>query len=89
MQWVRRQMDRRGVSQAELAAAIGLSESQMSKVMGGTRKLSSDEADEIRRFFGFRLPDDEGPEAMIFEHLSALRDEQKVALAQYLQTLTA
>lgn len=90
MQWVREQMERRKVSQADLAAAIGLTEPQMSKVMGGTRSLKASEADAIRRFFGYQMPDDQGDQlyAAILDQLTVLKSDQKRALALYLEALT-
>jgi len=90
MEWVKQQMERRGIGQRELGEAIGLSESQMSKVIHGGRKLSSTEADAIRRYFGYRLPDDpvDTIEARIFDHLATLRGDQKRAVALYLEALS-
>lgn len=89
MEWVRQQLEQRKVSQGELGGAIGLTESQISKVMGGSRKLSSKEADAIRRFFGYRLPDDPADtiEARIYDRVAKLRDDQKRAVALYLEAL--
>lgn len=90
MQWVREQMERRQVSQADLAAAIGLTEPQMSKVMGGTRMLKASEADAIRRYFGYMMPDDRSDAvyASILDQLTVLQADQKQALALYLEALT-
>jgi len=58
MQWIDEQLKERGMNRRQLAEAIGFTESQMSKTMAGTRQLSAQEADAIRRLFGYRLPDD-------------------------------
>lgn len=58
LEWIKEQLDLRGVSQRELGAAIGLTEQKMSHVMRGRRALSAREADSIRRFFGYELPED-------------------------------
>jgi transcriptional regulator with XRE-family HTH domain len=89
MDWVRQQLERRGASQTDLARAIGLTESQMSKAMNGGRRLTASEADSIRRFFGYRLPDDplDPVDALINDHLTRLRTDQKRALALYLEAL--
>lgn len=41
--------------------AIGLTDAKISLVMKGGRQLKADEADKIRRFFGFQLPEDLPP----------------------------
>lgn len=89
MDWVKHQLETRGIGQGELAAAIGLSESQMSKVFGGTRRLTAREADDIRRFFGYRLPDDpmDAAEARVFDRLSTMRADQIRAVELYLEAL--
>jgi len=58
LKWIREQLDRTRTSQAQLAVAIGLTPVQMNKVLSGYRMLKADEADAIRRFFGFSLPED-------------------------------
>ena len=90
MEWVKQQLGQRGIGQGELGVAIGLTESQISKVMGGTRRLTAIEADSIRRFFGYRLPDDPSDtiEGRIDAHLARLRGDQKRAVALYLEALT-
>lgn len=90
LDWIRSQMKQHNVSQADLAAAAGLSASAMSKILGGTRELKASEADKIRRYFGFHLPGDQGAdelEAKIFSFLSRLQSDQKHALAVYLEAL--
>lgn len=59
--WIRQQMEIKGVSQRELGSAIGLSDSKISLVLKGDRQLKASEADGIRRFFGFSLPEDIKP----------------------------
>jgi transcriptional regulator with XRE-family HTH domain len=89
MEWVKHQLEARGIGQGELAKAIGMTEVQMSKIMGGTRRVTAVEADAIRHFFGYSLPDDpqEPIDAKISECIAKLRDEQKLALAMYLEAL--
>ena len=88
MGWLREQLRSRGISQVEADRAVGLNESQMSKVMNGSRRLTADEADGLRRFLGYRLPDDaaDTPEARIIQHLAKLGADQKRALETYLQS---
>ena len=89
LKWIEAQLRQRGVTQRELAEAIGLSEVQMFKVMKATRRLTSDEADNIRRFFGFRLPEDPVGEceARMQRLLSQLGDAQRQAVVLYLEAL--
>lgn len=86
MNWLRRQLEDRGITQADAGLAIGLSESKMSKVMNGSRKLSADEADGLRRFLGYHLPDDpqDSPEVRIMTHLAKLQSDQKRAVETFL-----
>lgn len=51
-------MEIRGLTQREVAGAIGLNDTKFSLVMSGSRQLKAREADGIRRFFGFDLPED-------------------------------
>lgn len=55
-EWIRDQISgRRGV-QAALAKAIGLTAPQMSLVMSGSRKITSEEATKIAEFFNGHFP---------------------------------
>jgi len=84
MDWVRSQLEARGLSQAALAEAIGLTSVQMNKVLTGYRVLQSSEADRIRHFFGYRLPEEPrrlipvigqiGPGAKVLEPLPCISD---------------
>lgn len=87
--WIDEQLAKRGMPRRELASAIGFTESQMSKVMNGTRQLSADEADAIRRFFGYRLPDDPVDTDMshIEGYIERLDARQRRAVALYLEAL--
>ncbi|MBL3580636.1 helix-turn-helix transcriptional regulator [Rhodovulum visakhapatnamense] len=87
--WIDEQLEAHGMSRRELAARIGLTEAQMSKVMGGSRKLSADEADAIRRVFGYSTPDNpEDPDiSRIYSILSQLGERQRRAVVLYLEAL--
>lgn len=61
LEWIREQLDHKNVSQAELAEAIGISAPQLNKTLSGNRVLKSCEADNIRRFFGFQIPEEIAP----------------------------
>jgi hypothetical protein len=56
--WIREQLAIAGKTQGDLGAAIGLTSVQINKVLQGNRTLKSEEADKIRRFFGFSLPEE-------------------------------
>lgn len=89
MDWLKREMIKRGVSQKSVGEAAGLSEVQMSKVMAGARKLSADEAAAIWRSFGYTLPDDDASDAdvRILQKLSLLSEDEKTALEVLLRSL--
>lgn len=61
LDWIRQQLDEKGISQLKLAAAIGLTPVQLNKTLQGNRVLRASEADNIRRYFGYTLPEDETP----------------------------
>lgn len=91
MQWIDEQLEDRGLRRKHLADAIpGLKEQKLSLVMNGHRKLSAKEADAIRRFFGYRLPDDPPVTAAdrIQDQLAMLDERQKRAVMLYLEALT-
>jgi transcriptional regulator with XRE-family HTH domain len=56
--WIREQLAIAGKTQADLGDAIGLTSVQVNKILQGNRSLKSFEADKIRRFFGFSLPEE-------------------------------
>lgn len=90
MQWIDDQLKQRGMARARLAESIpGLTETKISLIMSGERKISAFEADEIRRFFGYRLPDDPPTkvEHRIADQLAMLGEEQKHAVVLYLEAL--
>ena len=91
LEWIDEQLKKRKLPRRALAFAIpGMTEAKLSLVMSGTRKLSSTEADNIRRFFGYRLPDD--PITTLADKvqasLSALDDDQLQTVVLYLEALT-
>lgn len=90
MEWIDQQLKARDMPRARLAEAIvGMTETKLSLVMSGRRKLSSDEADAIRRFFGYRLPDDPPRSEIdvLQDQLAMLGDNQVRAVALYLEAL--
>lgn len=89
LEWIDEQLREHGKTRKELADAIGLTESQMSKTMNGSRVLPASEADSIRRYFGFRLPDDPAVSDLdrIYAYISRLDGEQARVVALYLSAL--
>lgn len=87
MEWLKSEIEKRGVTQKEVGAIAGLSEVQMSKVMKGSRKLSATEAAAIWRHFGYVLPDDEASDVdmRILQLLSRLSEDEKTALEHLLK----
>ena len=91
MEWIDEQLEKRGLPRRALSDAVpGLTEAKISLIMSHRRKLSADEADAIRRFFGYRLPDDP-PESeldRIQDQLARLDERQRLAVVLYLEALT-
>jgi transcriptional regulator with XRE-family HTH domain len=56
--WIRQQLAIAGKTQAQLAEAFGMSSVQVNKILTGYRRLKAEEADSIRRFFGYELPEE-------------------------------
>ena len=83
MDWIRQQLRIRDVSQRDLAHAIGLTDAKMSNIMNGRRRISADEADSIRRFFGFRPPEEMNPSIAVVgkvgagDHIQLYDDHEK------------
>ena len=71
MNWIRDQLESRHISQATLAEPVGLTAVQMNKVLSGYRVLQSTEADAIRRYFGYDLPEDVAQPVAIAGRISA------------------
>lgn len=90
--WIAQKLEETGTSQVELAGAIGLTESQMSKSLKGNRRFSAEEADAIRRFFGYRLPEDPHPtpfDAEIEALLVKLSLPEKQTVRLFLEALAS
>jgi DNA-binding transcriptional regulator YdaS (Cro superfamily) len=90
VQWIDEELAARDMPRRRLAEAIpGLTETKLSLVMSGRRKLSADEADAIRRFFGYVLPDDPADPLTteIHKRLAKLGAGQRHAVALYLAAL--
>lgn len=87
MEWLKSEMQARGLKARHIGEAIGLNDGQMSLVLNGKRKLSSLEADNIRRFLGYTLPDDEASELdrRLLRSLSRMSEDRKRALEVILE----
>lgn len=91
LDWVDQQLKARGLPRRALAEVIpGMTEVKLSLIWSGKRRLTSDEADAIRRFFGYRLPDDPPTtwEHELHDVMSRLREDQRRAVILYLEALT-
>jgi transcriptional regulator with XRE-family HTH domain len=89
LEWITSQLELHRMTQRELSERIGITEVQLSKTLKGDRRLTADEADGIRRVFGFCLPDD--PDQTEISRaaaiLSKLTPKQRAAVISYLETL--
>jgi len=61
MEWLRNHMELRGLTQHEVAVIAGMTDQMFTNVVKGRRSFQLDEADRIRRHFGYRLPEDMPP----------------------------
>lgn len=88
--WIDEQLSKRGLPRRALADAVpGLTESKLSLVFKGERKLSADEADAIRKFFGYHLPDEPKDvlSQKIEDSLAQLGEHQRQNVVLYLEAL--
>lgn len=91
MEWIDAELAARGLPRRYLAENIpGLTETKVSLTFSGSRRLTLDEADAIRRLFGYALPHDHTPSALSQVHatLSQLDAPQLQTVAMYLSALT-
>lgn len=82
IEWLKNEMKNRGIPAKDIAQAIGLDDAQMSRALNGGRKLSATEADNIRRYLGYLLPEDAETEedARLLRILMQMSPERKKAL---------
>lgn len=86
--WLRQELLLRGIRQAELAQAVGMTEGQLSKVMRGSRRLLASEADAIRRHLGYTPPEEMSQhERGFLALLDRMTENQKRLLDMYVATL--
>lgn len=87
MEWLKSEMQARGLKGRHVGEAIGLTDGQMSLVLSGRRKLSAKEADDIRRFLGYTVPDDTASDLdrRLLRILSQMDDDRKRALEMLLE----
>lgn len=71
MDWLKTQMNIRGITQRELAAAIGITEQMFTNVISGRRMFKAQEVDAIRRTFGYSLPEDKPATISVVGHVGA------------------
>ena len=90
--WLKAEIDRRGILQRELAEAMGISESTLSKIFGSgdkPRKITGNEAMKALRFLGYPVPApgaEERPLDIIVRYAAKLDESQQRALAAYLES---
>jgi len=90
LEWIDSELSARGWPRRSLVDVVpGFTEKKISEVFSGRRKLSADEADAIRRLFGYRLPHDPVPRDQVDMEklLSRVGDDQKRAVVLYLEAL--
>jgi len=56
LEWIRREFDRTGKKQVDLARHLGIAHPQITRLMQGTRRLKADEIAKIAEFFGSPPP---------------------------------
>ena len=91
MTWLKDQLKQKGISQAEIADLLGVTQGKVSKMLNGAVQIKSSEADQIRRFLGYKLPEDLVPGSLeheIMTILSDLDENGRNAVALYLEALT-
>ncbi len=71
MDWVKQQIEMKGLTQRALADALGITEQKMSHIFTGRRRVQADEADKIRRFLGYSLPEDRPPTIAVSGRVAA------------------
>lgn len=88
--WIKSQLAEHGMTQAELASRAGMTEAMLSKSLKGHRLMKADEIDNIRRAFGFLLPEDlpsNDPRVRVLRNLSSLPAETQQTLVLFLESL--
>ena len=81
LDWIRREIEARGITQGDFRRAIGWSSSEATKVLGGQRRLRADELLDILRYFGVPSPIGEQSTAQVAaRHLATLQPAQQAAL---------
>lgn len=61
MNWLKQQMAERQLTQRDVAAVAGMTDQMFTNVVKGRRKFTAEEVDTIRRWLGYRLPEDAAP----------------------------
>lgn len=90
LEWIDQQLKERGLPRKALIEAVPtLTEKKISEIFSGDRRLQAHEADDIRRYFGYRLPHDPvSLEDQRTEDLLARLDAgQKQTVVLYLEAL--
>lgn len=69
--WIKAKLSETGSSQKDLADWLGISEQKVSHIFTGRRKVQAHELDQIRRFFGYTLPEDARPPLAVVGKVAA------------------
>lgn len=90
MHWIDSELKARGKPRRALMDAVpNLTEKKISEIFSGRRRLTADEADDIRRWFGYRMPQDPPTEIhhQIDDLLARVHESQRPAVILYLEAL--
>lgn len=88
--WLDKTLKERGITQREIAELLGYREGTVSKIINGKQVMKAWEADRIRRFLGYRLPEDykpDGPERRVLNVLAELGPDAQNALVSAIELL--
>lgn len=86
--WLKAKMKEKGVKQSDIAELLGITQGTVSKILRGDQIMKASEADNIRRYLGYRLPEDlpdNSPERQIMDVLSNLDEIGKTHLVEFLK----
>lgn len=90
MEWIDQQLKERSLPRKALIEAVpNLTEKKISEIFAGKRQLKADEADNIRRYFGYRLPHDpvSSEDQRTADLLARLDGDQRRTVVLYLEAL--
>lgn len=65
IKWLKRTLAARGITQDQAARGSGMTQNMLTKVLNGHRGMSAHEADSMRQFLGYELPENRPPIAVV------------------------